>query len=432
MARPKYYSRTVAKGSQHYNFSRPRTGWSVSGNVDSKGPVQLVRKSASANGNGFTPTNYSMLKQSYGGTFTSVSRLVYAINDSFTTYTVGQQSGNDTVAPSSYFDSPKFGVFNPGVNPEFTNFVTIPGRMQELVANRLLSKVDNQSIALGTTLAELASTVSYVSGRAQEIVQFGSLIISGRWKSALKKVGISKKRWTAAKKKSILEGGGIVAKEVASRWLELGFAILPTMGEVADVARLYDDPHKALGQVKLRASASLSISEEIDDTDSSTPDWITKTQSQMAGYCRMKTTYSVFDPEVVAQKALGINNVPAAIYEGIPFSWLLDYVINIGDFLSAMTATEGLTFQHGYVSLRANCSSSYNRQYDKSNGLYGEYHTSSNIGSSYMEGYARLRLTAFPKPTIQVVISDLTKGKVSNIIALGTVLTTKATKVAHF
>jgi hypothetical protein len=119
---------------------------------------------------------------------------------------------------------------------------------------------------------------------------------------------------------------------------------------------------------------------------------------------RMSVTYSIVDAEKVADKALGLNAPLASAWELVPFSWVVDYVVNIGDFLRLSNATSGLAFSHGYVSTKVEQTSNYTflryNVSEQNNKRYRNRLTTRYRGN--LSFYERNPIYSFPTPSIQV------------------------------
>lgn len=91
----------------------------------------------------------------------------------------------------------------------------------------------------------------------------------------------------------------------------------------------------------------------------------------------------VVDPNLVKAQALGLANPASLAWEVIPYSFVVDWFMPIGNILAALSACKGLSFVAGYssqkreITINANCSL---------------------VGSVSKEGmvFARKKMTAFP------------------------------------
>jgi len=287
--------------------------------------------------------------------------------------------------------------------------------------NRLLEKLENNNADIGAFIVELGETATYLAPAVKSLLAFGTAIVTGRWSTKLKALNIAKKRWVKRNKqlrKRDLNDPNARARKlqaVTSRWLEWNFAILPLVGDIEKYTALYKDPLDVLKHLTFVATGSVkvNIDDQIDVRNSSSSYMRNACNVTAEGYCRTSVRYNVYDHELIADKALGINSYSAALYEGVPFSWLVDYVVDLGGFIAALSAVDGLTFLSGYRSARIS------QNYD----LNHVYYTSGTrtitiLGNWMLEGYDRSLLHDFPQPTLRFVLDDISLRQAANVGAL--------------
>jgi len=75
------------------------------------------------------------------------------------------------------------------------------------------------------------------------------------------------------------------------------------------------------------------------------------------------------EAEQLANKLLGTRLTPSVLWQIAPWSWLADWVFNIGDIIDNATAlkSDGLVLRYGYLM----CESTYKTTYELANASYG-------------------------------------------------------------
>jgi hypothetical protein len=290
------------------------------------------------------------------------------------------------------------------------------------IDNRLLEKIQNTTIDIGTILGESLETIRYVGYRGAQIARFGLSVVTGRWGSALKQIGISKRSFNKLRRQHIKRTGFDSGSFAAAALLEYNFAIKPLVNDVASIAEVYMDPDTVARRLRLVSSTSLPYKDSYSRSDAHSV-----TNHSISGVFRGKVVYRITNPEKVTQRAFGLHSASRVVWELIPFSWLVDYVVNIGDFINACTATQGLAFSHGTYSFKGT---------EKVTNLYSRsfpYNGSSSMNEAYKsqaiyQGYCRRVMSSFPRPSLKVVASDISAGQLSNVFALGTLLLTNYRK----
>jgi hypothetical protein len=112
--------------------------------------------------------------------------------------------------------------------------------------------------------------------------------------------------------------------------------------------------------------------------------------------------YQVNYPEMPSYTALGLTNPALLAWELVPFSFVLDWLLPIGDWLSSLDATVGLQFSDGSMSVKKDITQTYQtRRVTVQNGTYtwGTYSNREecfDVSSSKVERLERTKLTSFP------------------------------------
>lgn len=98
----------------------------------------------------------------------------------------------------------------------------------------------------------------------------------------------------------------------------------------------------------------------------------------------------------VAQAGAGVGSIPSVIWDVIPWSFAVDWVLPIGGVLQALTATAGLSFIAGYTSTKVNAHADVKWRPSYAN-------VESDFGG-YFEGtwYKRRTFSSFPLPQFYV------------------------------
>lgn len=288
--------------------------------------------------------------------------------------------------------------------------------------NMLLDKLDNQTYDLGAILAESAETSKYIASRGLQVAKFATSLLSGNIPGALRAVGLSPDKIRRRVKKARREGRGMhAASSLSAAWLEYNFAIRPLVGDISVASSLYSNPNEVLRKINLTVTASKKVA--LNDTRYDIYNEGSRLHYNVQANRRMSVTYSVVDAEQVADKALGLNAPLASAWELVPFSWVIDYVVNIGDFLRLSNATDGLAFSHGYVSTKTTQKSSYS--YSRLTKVWDRrvYHRSNYrrraVGN--VSFYERNPIYSFPSPKV-VVDPTLSLRQTSYLAALSTQL----------
>lgn len=105
---------------------------------------------------------------------------------------------------------------------------------------------------------------------------------------------------------------------------------------------------------------------------------------------------TVDNADLLARSQLGMtkSDLLLAAWEVVPFSFVLDWALPIGDFIEANLATQGLKFRSGYTSIRV-------RELGRTSPVNINVDTYTATYSSICDWYWRKLLTSFPLPVLQ-------------------------------
>lgn len=380
----------------------------------SVGSVMIYHtKAATIKGDFVTPTNWFHSTLAVNTTERWVQHRNYS-NDGITTVLPYYVADNTPVEPYT-FSTPFFttGQIAPSAARTYSGDYNLPN-VQALL------KLNQQKVGISVMVAELSETVAYFASKAIGVVRFIGAIKRGKYHNALKAIGISRQAFYLQ-----------MPKTVAARFLEWKFAIKPLLHDIDDVQKVLNSKLAEL-DMQLYIVAEGKHERKIKQPAQSY--WGENTYPYAyklsTGYDLTQTTRTklyarIDDMELLVQKALGLDTLAPAVYEMLPWSWLIDYAVNMGDVLQAYSATKGLTFISGYNSTRTYGTAEqlkYTSNYSDGTAPfnYAERHEYSvKVG---VNSYNRIALTKFPLPRLSYVLPDISRGHIQNVIALVTSL----------
>lgn len=261
-----------------------------------------------------------------------------------------------------------------------------------------LLKLQDGKAQLGAALAEMRSTFNQVAGAASTLFRAFNSAKRGRWRQVPRDLGMSPR--------DVLTG-----KFAANNLLAYKFGWLPLMQDIHDgIKFLSEDLPPAM---LLRAERQIH--------DRGRAFWVgSSSLSKARGYANRWhgcTLFAKASATWIRKAALGglVNPLEVA-WEVMPYSFIIDWGIPIGNVLQGLTATVGLDFVGGYRSLRfeADVDVTFGPPEATTNisysGDYGGYTV-----KAY--GYRRTELYAFPRPNLYVR-SPFSTGRALTALAL--------------
>lgn len=206
-----------------------------------------------------------------------------------------------------------------------------------------------KTAALGTAMAELDSSFQMIESRVMQAYASVRALRQGDLRGAAGHIGLNPR--SMPKRYQIPYNARRNAKDIGGAWLEYWFGWAPTINDVntaLDVIQKvpkklhYNVVGTAVDEVRLR-----------DDSPRSQPGgtWTRHTVNVRVD-TRMIGEVSITNPSLRLAHDLGFTNPGKIIYEIIPFSWLLDWVVPIGGFLDQIDQYLGLSFENPVFSTR--------------------------------------------------------------------------------
>ena len=144
-------------------------------------------------------------------------------------------------------------------------------------------------------------------------------------------------------------------KASISAYLAWQFAVKPLLFDI-------DDARAALGEVlngekpvPMRLTVRSGCTENNIETFTTpsgvvTPGWNVTVKMLHIWRCKVAATYDVEPTSNTRWQQWGLMNTPQALYEACPFSWMLDYLTNTGEWLESLTPVEGAQFVEGTIT----------------------------------------------------------------------------------
>lgn len=185
--------------------------------------------------------------------------------------------------------------------------------------SKLRGKVLDQDFNAPVFLAEASKTVDMVFGKAQQLHRAYRAFRRGHFDTARRALGIN------------------TSKGLANNWLEYKYGWMPVLQDIHGAAKTLADTLYKPRQNYFSASASR------------VENWGGK--DGMNGVIRYKAKVwcrvSVNTPSLSLGNKIGLLNPLTVAWELIPFSFVADWFVNVGDCIAEATAFTGLTILDG-------------------------------------------------------------------------------------
>lgn len=247
------------------------------------------------------------------------------------------------------------GASNPG---SYTlSAANVPSDLAVRTEQRALSKIKQQKINLSVAFGERAATAEHLALTAGRIL--GGLKAARKFDipKLSKVLKIDPDKLAKRAKKVLSRKYNTVDGKAHSLWLEAQYGWKPMLSDVhGAVSELMEKDNRFQDRYTACCTASSERFEQsyLEGITAATSTAITvkgcrqETRTRFRCYCRFD--WVLANPMLVTASELGMTNPAETAWELLPFSFVADWFIPLGTYLSSMDAGLGWTFKGGSLS----------------------------------------------------------------------------------
>jgi len=229
--------------------------------------------------------------------------------------------------------------------------------------NDLLQKLSEGKTNTLVTAAEINKTVDMVAKTATKLYKAISALRKGRLGDFTDALGITTSRrfrYRYESRVADVRSRYFSSREYESRMrdvaaktmLEVSYGWKPLLKDIHDhakaLAELSVERQNVLRHAKGRGETSRK---EKIETSPKAP-YKHTIFHDMERKCEIGVWYTIQNGQLNPFTQLGIDNPMLVAWEVIPFSFIADWFVPVGNYIQSLTATNGLVFHSGYVSRR--------------------------------------------------------------------------------
>lgn len=212
--------------------------------------------------------------------------------------------------------------------PQLTSPDPFPAWLQSLALIKALEKLKAQRVNYAVAFAEGRKTIQMVGDSIHTVA---NSILSWRRKNSLR-------LWDRVKR------GG---KQTPNSWLELQYGWNPLMSDVMGTCAALRDPWNRGADVSVKGYAQAPRAREDKISSPSGYSAYYVLRSEQLDRCWVKLWYHASGAELAALSSLGLTNPLALAWELVPYSFVLDWFLPVGDWLSVLDSDLGFSFITG-------------------------------------------------------------------------------------
>lgn len=213
--------------------------------------------------------------------------------------------------------------------------------LRNAALSKALGKLKDQKIHVGVAIAEGRRTANMVHNAATQIarqVRAFRRAHPKQWLEVLKyQTGFCPRRdW----------------HKIPSRWLELQYGWRPLLADIVGAMEQSQRAVKTAGSTfAVRAMVREEGSATRDGGNTVFGPWTYTLNQEYIAKCYIALWFKLNTPELAELSQIGLINPLEIVWEMVPFSFVVDWFLPIGPWLSALSADVGYSFQGGSCSM---------------------------------------------------------------------------------
>lgn len=284
------------------------------------------------------------------------------------------------------------GDLTPWVGGTFDEMGPLPFPAGDRAIIKALLALKDQHINLGVAFAEMQQTANLVGTTASRIGKAYTSFKRGRFRQGMQHLGAS-------------------SRKVPQSWLEAQYAWKPLLGDVyGAMDALADSP---------RIDFLMTTKGQVSDRDEGQRIEYSDIANRKLAWERSSGAFVRLDylPSNIFLDTLsrvGMTNPAEVIWEKVPFSFVVDWFLPVGDYLSSFDAAIGWTFKSGSISYLQKCKTKITDGPTSNNHYVGGKFS----GSSRFVRVIRQPYTSSPLPKAPRFKNPLSLGHMANGLSL--------------
>ncbi len=218
--------------------------------------------------------------------------------------------------------------------PGIPSWVYPSNNMRARAEVEALNKLSSFEVNYGVAMAEATKSVSLVTGNLKSLYRGLKSVKRGRFAEAARHLGVKEKP------------SKLSSKDVAGRWLELQYGWIPLMSDIYGACK---DAESGLLKAGSHIHVTRNIKSRVSESSEESFHNLVPVRFKHTGVYgyKVRLDYRITDAWLANAGAGGILNPTEVLWELVPFSFVVDWAIPVGNWLNAMGAGAGLSFKGG-------------------------------------------------------------------------------------
>lgn len=260
-------------------------------------------------------------------------------------------------------------------------------RVRDEASNKMLQKVSGIRVNALELYATRIQTVNTVAKRIGQLTQAFLALKRGKWKQFKRHLGLSK---------SLKRPGARKFEDVPGLWLEYSFGWVPLVSDVYTILNNTFEPPRNKVEAVYKVNSQRPFNRE-------SRAYVQYGDLSVFHRCTATVEVSVDVPALSAISQYGINNPLAVAWELVPYSFVVDWFLPVGDYIEQLGATAGLSLTSYSSTLTSRYILSYENDINKSQRQQG-YHRV-DVASCFFDYRVKNRILG-PVPSYKFLVPE--------------------------
>jgi len=257
-------------------------------------------------------------------------------------------------------------------------YVGMDSQTRIRLGTEVMLKVGAKKASFGEALAESHKTIHHLVSTVKDLANALHAARKGRWGDVAKHLGVRPRDFSKG-------------KTVSKRWLEYQYGWKPLMADIFDTHQVLMKGFREKAQIASNVRhLKDSFSYHRDVTSYAFVD------AHSSVDYSAKVFYKINDSTLSKLGQIGLINPLSVAWELVPFSFVVDWLIPVGNTLEALTARLGVDFIAGYYGMRAEAHIVVNDP--ESEEFHQTMDSNSRVDVTEYFGYTRETMVGFPVP----------------------------------
>lgn len=256
----------------------------------------------------------------------------------------------------------------------------------------------NNRASMGSAIGTAKQTAHEMANNASNVLYSYRSLRRGNFALAAKHLGIDAR--------SLLTG-----KSFANAWLQWIYGAKPVLQDIHDQANLIHGINRGEGFTFTASSKRhVSYTSSADPTSTFREEWSCEGGVKVAYKARITNSY------LDSLDTSGVLNPLSVAWDLVPYSFIVDWFIPVGNVLESLTATAGLEFASGYISSKEDWVFKSTLQHWGAPGTY-DIKDNGSMGVAVMVNHRRT-LSDFALPHLYANTNPFSSIHIANAVAL--------------